>query len=70
MSELIIVMGDINGHVGKNIDGFQGVLIGGFSIGKRNQEEKLLFKFFDAKHICIAKTWLRKADKKKITHGS
>ena len=24
MSELIIGMGDFNGHVGRNIDGFQG----------------------------------------------
>ena len=24
MSELIIGMGDLNGHVGRNIDGFQG----------------------------------------------
>ena len=33
MSELIIGMGDFNGHVGRNIDGFQGVH-GGFSIGR------------------------------------
>ena len=33
MSELIIGMGDFNGHVARNIDGFQGVH-GGFSIGR------------------------------------
>ena len=30
----------------------------------------MLLEFCDAKHLCIANTWLRKADKKKITHGS
>ena len=27
-------------------------------------------EFCDAKHLFIANTWLRKADKKKITYGS
>ena len=26
-------------------------------------------RFCDANHLCIAKTWLRKADKKKIGFG-
>ena len=34
--------------------------------GKRNQEGRMLLEFCDAKHLCIANTWLRKADKKKI----
>ena len=55
MSELIIGMGDLNGHVGRNSDGFQGAH-GGFSIGKRNQEGKMLLEFCDAKHLCIANT--------------
>ena len=69
MSELIIGMGGLNGHVGRNIDGFQGVY-GGFSIGKRNQDGRILLEFCDAKQLCIANTWLRKADKEKITYGS
>ena len=68
-SELIIRMGDISEHIYKNINGFQGVH-GGFSIGERNQEGCLLLEFCDAKHLCIANTWLRKADKKKITYSS
>ena len=32
-SELTIGMGDLNGHVGRNVDGFQRVH-GGFSIGE------------------------------------
>ena len=36
-SELIIGIGDINGHVGRNIDGYQEVLER-LSIGERKQE--------------------------------
>ena len=69
MSELNTGMGNLNRHVCKNIDGFQGVH-GGSSIGKINQEGRMLLEFCDAKHSCIANTWLRKADKKRITNGS
>ena len=48
-SELIIVMGDLNVHVGRGIDGSQGVH-GGLSIGNRNQEGRMLLEFCDAKH--------------------
>ena len=30
----------------------------------------MLLEFCDARHLCIANTWLRKADKKRITYGS
>ena len=30
----------------------------------------MLLELCDAKHLCIANTWSRKADKKKITYGS
>ena len=30
----------------------------------------MLLEFCDAKHLCIANTWFRKADKKKMTHGT
>ena len=62
-------MEDLNGHVGRNIDEFQWVH-GGFSIGKCNQEGRVLLDFCDTKHLSIAKTWFRKADKKKIIYGS
>ena len=62
-------MGDFDRHVGRNIDGFQGVL-GEFCIGKKNQEGRMLSEFCDARHVCIADTWFRKAEKKKINFGS
>ena len=30
----------------------------------------MLLEFCDAKHLCIANTWLRKADKKRLTYVS
>ena len=60
-SELIIVIGDFNGHVGRNIDGCQG-FHGVFSIGKGNHEGRMLLEFCEARHLCIANTWFRKVD--------
>ena len=40
-SELNIVIGNHNGHVGRNIDGFHAVHRG-ISIGERNQEGRML----------------------------
>ena len=57
-------LGDISGHVGRNIDGFQGVYI-----SKKNQEVWMLLEFCYAKHICIDKIWYTKADRKTITYG-
>ena len=62
-------MDDFNGHVGRSLDGFQGVH-GRFIIGKRYQEGRMLLEFYDAKHLCIANTWFRRTDKKKITYSS
>ena len=42
---------------------------GGFSISERNQEVRMLLRFFDAKHLCIANTLFIKAEEEKITCG-
>ena len=41
-------MGDINGHVGKEIDGFEGVH-GGNVFGERNLEGRMLLEICDKK---------------------
>ena len=64
--QLIIGMVDFDGHVGRNIDVFQGVH-GGFSI---SEEGRMLLEFCDAKHLCIANTSFIKADKKRVAYGS
>ena len=66
MRELIIGMGDINGYVGRNIDGFLGV----HCIDEGNQERRMLLELCDVNLLCFADTWFIKADKKKLTYGS
>ena len=44
-NEILIYLGDFNGHIGKEVDGFEGVH-GGFGIGKKNLEGRLLLEFF------------------------
>ena len=39
-NEVLICLGDFNGHIGKEVDGFEG-FHGGFGIGKRNLEGRL-----------------------------
>ena len=41
VGELVLGMGDFNGHVGKRIEGYEGVH-GGNGIGERNVEGKML----------------------------
>ena len=66
-SEVVLGMGDFNGHVGRRIDGFEGVH-GGCEIGKRNVEGRRLLKFGDEKELCAANTWFEK-EQRKITYS-
>ena len=68
-SEIIFSLGDFNGHVGKSIDGFEGVH-GGNGIGKRNLEGRRLLEFCDEKELCVANTWFKKKEKRKITYSA
>ncbi|XP_068684483.1 uncharacterized protein [Montipora foliosa] len=54
MGELVLGMGDFNGHVGKRIEGFEGVY-GGNGVGERNLEGKML---------------LEKGEKRKVTYSA
>ena len=54
-NELVLGLGDFNGHVGKRAKGFEGIH-GGYGIGKRNAERRLLLNFCDQKELCVANT--------------
>ena len=43
-SDLVMCLGDINGHVHRHIDGFDGVH-GGYGVGHRNLEGRMLLEF-------------------------
>ena len=68
-SEIIVSLGDFDGHVGKCAEGFEG-LHGGNSIGKRNAEGRRLLGFCDEKELCVTNTWFKKTDKRKITYSA
>ena len=68
-SEVVFGLGDFNGHVGEEINGFEGVHAGN-GIRKRNAEGRMLLEFFDEKELCVANTWFKKTDKRKITTKS
>ena len=45
-SELIVVGGDLNAHVGTNVDGYDGVH-GGYGFGERNADGEQILEFCD-----------------------
>ena len=68
-SEVVFGQGDFNGHVGEEIEGFKGVH-SGYGIGQRNAEGRMLLEFCDERELCVANTWFKKTDKRKITFKS
>ena len=67
--ELVLVAGDLNGHVGKTADGYEGVH-GGFGYGNRNPEGERILEFCDATNMVIANTLFRKRDSRLVTYQS
>ena len=70
MGELMLGMGDFNGHVGKRIEGYEGMHRGN-GIEERNVEVKMLLEFCDEKELCVANIiWFRKEEKRKVTYSA
>ena len=57
--ERLLICGDMNGHVGADVDGFEGVH-GGYGFGKRNVDGEMLLEFEDAMDFAIVNTWFKK----------
>ena len=68
-NEYLVVCGDFNGHVGKDIEGFDGVH-GGMGFGSRNVEGEMLLEFADAWNLAVANTWFKKDIGRLITYES
>ena len=70
--ELVIVTGDLNGHVGNTADmkvGYEGVH-GGFGYGNRNSEGERILEFCDATNMVVANTLFKKRDSRLVTYQS
>ena len=63
VGDLFMCLGDINGHVGKHIDGFDG----GHGIGQKNSEGRMLLEFCLEKELCVAITWFTGEERRKVT---
>ena len=63
-SEIIVSLGNFNGHVGKCAESFEGVN-GGNGVGKRNAEGRRLPEFCDERELCVANTWFKRQTKGK-----
>ena len=64
-NKLVLSLGDFNGHVGKWAEGFEGIH-GGYGIGERNAEGRMLLDFCNQKELCVGNTRFKKRDKRKV----
>lgn len=68
-TEQKFICGDLNGHVGKNRDEYDGCH-GGFGFGKRNREGDTILDFATAHDLAIVNTYFKKKDEHLITFKS
>ena len=68
-TERIMLGGDLNGHVGKEGDGYEGVH-GGQGCGMRNAEGERILELCEAAGMIVSDTQFRKADSKLISYSS
>ena len=54
--EVVLGLGDFNGHVGRWIGGFDGAHRR-YGIDERNAKGRILLEFCDEKELCVANTW-------------
>ena len=59
VGERLLVCGNMNGHVGAEVDGFEGVH-GGYGFGRRNVDGEMLLEFADTLDFTIVNTWFKK----------
>ena len=64
--DLAKCLGYFNGHIGRYIDGFDGVH-GGYGVGQRNLEGRMLSEFCLEKELCVSNTWFMREEKRMVT---
>ena len=52
-----------------NLLRFEGIH-GGYGVAKRNAEGRMLLDFCDQKELCVANTWYKKKNKRKVIYSS
>ena len=59
MHVLLVCLDNLNGHVSRHIDGFNGVY-GEDCVDQRNLEGKISLEFSLRKELCVLNIWLRR----------
>ena len=67
--KLIVVGGDLNGHTGTNVDGYDGVY-GGYGFGERNADGGRIPEFCDAMELIVMNTCFKREKNKLATYVS
>ena len=67
--ELVMLGGDLNGHVGRNTDGYEGIH-GGYGYGNRNREGERILELGAALDMVVCNTFFKKRDSRLITYVS
>ena len=68
-SDIVMVAGDMNSHVGKRLDGFDDVMEC-FGLGERNQEEEEMLRLCQDHNMKVINTYLKKRREHLITYKS
>ena len=63
---MVIIGGDLNGHVGKEVNGYEGVH-GGYGYGIRNTEDEDILEMAAALDMVVWNIWFTKRDSRPIT---
>ena len=67
--KLLIIAGDLNGHVGRSSEGYEGIH-GGRGYGNRNKEGDRILEFGNATDMVVLNTMFDKRDSRLITYQS
>ena len=62
---LVMCLGDINGHIGRRNDGFDRVN-GWYGVGQMSSKGRMLFQFCLEKELCVTTTWFRGEGERKV----
>jgi len=66
-NEMVVLAGDMNGHVGSNNVGYNGTH-GGYGYGVRNADGSRIFEFADGLNLVICNTLFMKQEPKLVTY--
>ena len=64
--DLAMCLGYLNGHIGRHIDGFDGVH-GAIGVGQANLEGRMLLEFCLENELCVPNRWLKREENRKVT---